>query len=269
MSQQVSYKSYPGTAAENYERYFLPVIGAPVAADLVDAAALRRGQRVVDVACGTGVVARLAVARVGPAGTVTGVDVTPGMLAVARSISADGPPIEWHEASADKLPLPDASADVVLCSLGLQFFPDRAAALREMRRVLIPGGQLAVNAPGPIPPLFTVLHDAVGEHLGPGAAAFVRAVFSLHGADEIRLLLADSGFDGIDVAVRSMRLTLPAPADFLWQYILSTPLVASVASLNEDRRAALERDVVKGWQPYIADDGMLLALEIAVGTAHA
>ena len=103
----------------------------------------------VDVACGTGVVARLAAARVGPAGAVTGVDVTPGMLAVARSISADGPPIEWHEASAGKLPLPDASADVVLCSLGLQFFPDREAALREMRRILVPGGRLAVNAPGP------------------------------------------------------------------------------------------------------------------------
>ena len=66
-----------------------------------------------------------------------------------------------------------------------------------------------------------------------------------------------------------MRLTLPAPADFLWQYVHSTPLVASVAGLNEDRRAALERDVVKGWRRYIADDGMLLALEIAVGTAHA
>lgn len=114
-----------------------------------------------------------------------------------------------------------------------------------------------------------VLHDAVGEHLGPGVAAFVRTVFSLHGADEIRLQLADSGFHGIDVAVSSMRLTVPAPADFLWQYIHSTPLVASAASLNEDCRAALERDVVKGWQPYIVDGGMLLSLEIAVGTAHA
>ena len=269
MSQLVSFKTYPGTAAENYERYFLPVIGAPIAADLIDACALRRGQRVVDVACGTGVVARLAAARVGPAGAVTGVDVTPAMLAVARSISADGPPIDWHEASAGKLPLPDASADVVLCSLGLQFFPDREAALREMRRILVPGGRLAVNAPGPTPPLFMVLHDALGEHVGPGAAAFVRTVFALHGADEIRRLLADSGFDGVDVAVTSMRLTLPAPADFLWQYVHSTPLVASVAGLDEDGRAALERDVVKGWRRYIADDGMLLALEIAVGTGHA
>ena len=105
----------------------------------------------LDVACGTGTVARLAAARVGSAGAVTGVDLTPGMLAVARRIEAEGAPIDWQEASADRLPLPDASADVALCSLGLQFFPDRPAALREMRRVLIPGGRLAVNAPGPIP----------------------------------------------------------------------------------------------------------------------
>src|SRR5262249_60545343 len=101
-----------------------------------------RGDRVVDVACGTGIVARIAAARVGPSGVVVGVDLNPGMLNVARSVSLtdsrSAAPIQWQEASADKLPFPGESFDIVYCQLGLQFFADRPAALREMRRVLGP-----------------------------------------------------------------------------------------------------------------------------------
>jgi ubiquinone/menaquinone biosynthesis C-methylase UbiE len=268
MSQPVSYKSFPGTAAENYERYFLPVIGGPIAAALVEAAAIRRGQRVLDIACGTGVVARLAADRVGQAGTVTGVDLTPGMLAVAKTVAA-GSRIDWHHASAEKLPLADASVDVALCSLGLQFFPDRVAALREMRRVLIPGGRAAFNAVGPTPPLFMAMHDALGEHVGAAAAAFVATVFSFNDADQVRQLLAETGFNDIEVASTMMKLQLPPPMDFLWQYIHCTPLAAAAADLTAERRAALEGDVRQAWQPFVTEDGMLLELDIAIATAHA
>src|SRR3546814_10556694 len=104
-----------------------------ISADLVRNAALREGERVLDVACGTGVVTRLASEQVGATGAVSGLDVNPGMLAVARAATPEGMSIEWHEANAEAMPLPDASFDVVLCQLGLQFMPDRQAALREMR----------------------------------------------------------------------------------------------------------------------------------------
>src|SRR3546814_10148611 len=119
-------------------------------------AALREGERVLDVACGTGVVTRLASEQVGATGAVAGLDVNPGMLAVARAATPEGMSIEWHEANAEAMPLPDASFDVVLCQLGLQFMPDRQAALREMRRVLVDGGRLAFNVPGPMPRIFAV-----------------------------------------------------------------------------------------------------------------
>jgi ubiquinone/menaquinone biosynthesis C-methylase UbiE len=110
-------------------------VWAPI---LVDLARHRPGERVRDVACGTGIVARIAAARVGPTGSVIGVDLNPGMLSVARSVvstdARSGGQLHWQEASADKLPFPDGSFDVVYCQLGLQFFADRAAALREMRR---------------------------------------------------------------------------------------------------------------------------------------
>jgi ubiquinone/menaquinone biosynthesis C-methylase UbiE len=118
MAHQISFETYGGNAAENYERYFVATIGAPLAADLVDLAALSNGERVVDIACGTGVVTRLAAERVGADGTVAGVDINPGMLAVARAAASD-PTIEWQEASAEALALPDDAYDVALCQMGL------------------------------------------------------------------------------------------------------------------------------------------------------
>ena len=267
MAQQVTFEAYRGSPAENYERYFVPAIAAPLAADLVHLAALRPGLRVVDIACGTGIVSRLAAERVGAEGTVVGIDINPGMLAVARAAAPDSA-IEWHEANANSLPLPDDAFDVALCQMGLQFIPDKAIAVREMRRVLAVGGRLLINLPGPTPPLFAVLEEALTRHLGPDAAGFVRAVFSLHDASEIGDLLSGAGFDTIDASSSMKTLRLPAPEDFLWQYVNSTPLAAPAAQLGDERRAALEREVIAGWQPYTEAGGSLLPLGVTVATAR-
>jgi ubiquinone/menaquinone biosynthesis C-methylase UbiE len=115
----------------------------PWAQLLVDAAAVAKGERVLDLACGTGLVARVAAQRVGPKGHVIGIDLNPAMIGVAQSL----PPadIEWREGSALAIPLPDESVVVVLCQQGLQFFPDKALALREMQRVLVRGGRVALS----------------------------------------------------------------------------------------------------------------------------
>src|SRR5436190_80880 len=134
-------------AAELYERYLVPALFRPWAADLVVLARLRQGDRVLDVACGTGVVARRATEYVGPGGRVVGLDLNAGMLAVARSASAaEDRAIEWCESSALSMPFADQSFDVVFCQQGLQFFPDRRAGLREMHRVSAEGGYLLVSA---------------------------------------------------------------------------------------------------------------------------
>src|SRR5690242_10907757 len=133
-------------AAERYDRYVARYILGPWAPLLVDAAHLTPGERVLDVACGTGVVTRIAAERVGPAGHVIGLDLNPNMIAFARSRPVpEGAPIEWLEGSALDLPLDDAEVAIVLCQQGLQFFPDKALALREMRRVLGDGGRLALS----------------------------------------------------------------------------------------------------------------------------
>ncbi len=129
------------SAAEIYEEFYLPGLFAEWTPRVVDAAQIGPGQRVVDVACGTGVLARAVADRVGAAGFTVGVDINEGMLLIARE---KAPKIEWHQAPPEKLPLDDNSFDSVVCQFGLMYFTDQQAALMEMMRVLRPGGNLAV-----------------------------------------------------------------------------------------------------------------------------
>lgn len=256
MPEQHFDESFASSAPENYERYFVPAIGEPVAMDMMEVAGLRSGERVLDVGCGTGIVARLAAERVAPDGAVIGVDVNPGMLAVARSVDAPETPIEYHEASAEAMPFPDESFDVALCQMSLQFMPNRRAALAEMRRVLVPDGRVVINVPGPASPFFEALADAMGRHISPRAAGFVQQVFSLNDLGELRELFGAAGFRAVRVEAQTKELTLPPPRDFLWQYVSSTPLAALVQDADDAARAALEEQVVGEWRHSTHEGGM-------------
>src|SRR5688572_11685353 len=128
--------------AEIYESAFVPAIFAQWSPTLLDAAGVEPGQRVLDVACGTGVLARTAADRVGPAGEAVGVDLSEGMLTVARRLRPD---IEWHRGDAAELPLADADFDVTVCQSALMFMTDATAALREMARVTRASGTVGVQ----------------------------------------------------------------------------------------------------------------------------
>ena len=268
MAEQHFGKAYGGKPPINYERFFVPVIGAPLAIDLVRLAALRPGERVLDVACGTGVVARLASQQVGATGSVAGLDLNSGMLAVARSETPPGTLIEWHEASAEAMPFPDASFDVVLCQMGLEFMPDKHAALREMRRVLVRGGRLILNLPGPTPLLFRIMGEALARHVSIEAARFVDQVFSLYDTAEIQNLVSGAGYHDVSIQSDTKSLSLPAPEAFLWQYVHSTPLAGVVAQVDDDHRGLLERDVVAKWQEFVNDGTLSLQVRIVVATAR-
>jgi ubiquinone/menaquinone biosynthesis C-methylase UbiE len=260
-------QTYGGTAPENYQRYFVPVIGGPFAADLVAEAALHPGERVLDVACGTGVVARLAADGVGPSGSVAALDLNPAMLSVARSIASSGAAIRWYESSAESIPLPDDSFDVVFCQLGLQFVADQIGALREMRRVLAPGGRVLVSTPPPNA-FFDMLDDAFARHVGSEAAGFVRIVFTLNDPATIERLFREAGFEDVTVRTYAKRLRLPVAREFLWQYVHCTPLTAMLANLDAAHIAALEDDVVNRWRSWSDGGGMTYEQGMNVAKAH-
>jgi SAM-dependent methyltransferase len=262
-----SFEAYGGTAPENYERYFVPAIGLPLALDLVEFAELRRGERVLDLACGTGVVARLAADRIGPTGQVTGLDANAGMLAVARSV-ASAARIEWREGPAEDTGLADDAYDAALCQLGLQFFTDRAAALGELKRVVAPGGRVVANVPGPMPPVFQILQRGIRDHISLDVAKFISAVFALDDAGELEELFAASGLGDVSVRRHPRVLRLPAPEEFLWQYVWSTPLAEPIGALDDADREGLRDDVVAGWEPLTEDGALILELDVLAVTAE-
>jgi ubiquinone/menaquinone biosynthesis C-methylase UbiE len=259
-----SYREYSGTAAELYQSFFVPTIATPVSGELLRTADLRAGERVLDVACGTGVITRTAAEQVGQTGTVTAVDLAPDMLEVAKATPAAGAPIEWHQADAASLPLPDASYDVALCQMGLMFMEDRTGALAELHRVLTPGGRVAINTPGRIQPLFEAMEQAIVEHVDPGLGAFVSAVFSMHDPSALAGLLGDAGFTDVSSKEYTAHFTLSGPAKFLWNYINLTPLGPIVAEAAETAKAAMERQVVESWTPHVVDERTPLDQPIAL-----
>lgn len=246
----VSYRRFTGTGAETYERFFVPAIATPVADRLLAAADLQPGERVLDVACGTGIAARLAAPLVGATGSVTGLDVAPEMIDVARAIA---PTIEWHVGDAAALPFPDDAYDVVLCQMGLMFMEDRDGAVREMRRVLAPGGRVVVITPGAIQPLFELMEQAIVEHIGAELGGFVRAVFSMHDPDAVAALLRSAGLGDVDSRPTTATLALPAPAEFLWQYINLTPMGPFVAAAPASAQAEMERTFAEAAAGFVVD----------------
>ncbi len=152
---------------ETYETALVGPLFQPWVEPLLQDVELRSGDRILDVACGTGIVARIAKERQGATGMVVGVDRNAQMLAVARRVC---PTIDWREGDAGALPLRDGEAfDVVLCQQGFQFFPDRAAAAREMHRALVKGGRLGVSTwrPDEEFPVLRELRAIVERHVGP------------------------------------------------------------------------------------------------------
>jgi SAM-dependent methyltransferase len=182
-------------AAVLYERSFVPAIFARAAGLLADAAEIGRGDRVLDVGCGTGVAAREAARRVGAEGRVVGLDLNPRMLAVAKRIA---PEIEWHQGDAAELPFEDEAFDVVVSQFAAMFFPDPVRALREMWRVLAPRGRLAVAVCGPLAdaPGYAALADVAERVCTPEVVALLRSPFALGDGRRLADLVRAAGIPG-------------------------------------------------------------------------
>jgi ubiquinone/menaquinone biosynthesis C-methylase UbiE len=229
-----------GSAPELYERYLVPAITAKWADDLVARAQPCAGEEVLDVACGTGVVARAASRRMRQ-GCVTGLDLNKGMLAVARTLPSEGARIEWIDGSALDLPFPAGKFDLVFCQLGLQFFPDQGRALREMHRVLSPPGRFALSVYSPIErtPGASAFVLALDRVLGPTASKIKRGEHSFNAPDELRHLLTGGGFSKIEVHTVVQQITFPSVLDYVRFQLLATPMASLLSDRTEDDRQAV------------------------------
>ncbi len=258
-----------GDAADRYERWAVPFVTGPWVPGLLDLAELRAGARVLDVACGTGVVSRLAARRVAPGGAVTGVDLNEGMLALARRLPLPpGITIQWRQGSALALPFADGTFQVVLCQQGLQFFPDRLKALGEMRRVLTSAGRVALSVWTGASPYFVAQREALGRYVGVEATMASTAAFSLGNADELRGLVQDAGFRDVVVHHVRMTLRLPPPEKFVLRHLSAGPVAELVAAAGDEARAAVVAHMQTAIRAYVDGYGVAVPQEVNVATAQ-
>jgi SAM-dependent methyltransferase len=240
------------SAMQVYDDVLVPRLFAPWARLLLDELDVEEGEAVLDVACGPGSVTRLAAAAVGSKGLVTGCDLSPAMLAIARSkpAAAASARIDYLEAPADRLPVADGRYDVAVCQQGLQFFPDRAAALAEMRRALRPDGRIGIAVWSTIEetPALAALEASIREVLGDQLADRYRdGPWGMVRAQDIIDLLEAAGFTGVRVTHRRLPLIFDADPSQLMSTLAASGIAADLKEVSADTQKrlaeALERNV--------------------------
>jgi len=240
-------------AAAVYEEFFVPALFQEWAYRVADAVPLRPGDRVLDVACGTGVLARAVAARVSPGGSVAGLDMNPGMLTVAGRVA---PAIAWRQGAAESLPYADASFDAVVSQFGLMFFADRQTALREMMRVLAPGGHLAVAVWGTLDdtPGYAAFVALLQRLVGDRAADALRSPFVLGNPQELSALFANAGMASAVVTTQVGTARFPTIRSWVETDVNGwLPLVQVV--LDEGQREALLAEAERVLKSFVTGNG--------------
>jgi SAM-dependent methyltransferase len=245
-------------AAEAYEARFVPALFAEWAPHLVEAAGVAPGQAVLDVACGTGVVARTAADRTGGRGRVAGADLNEGMLAVARRLRPD---LEWHRADAADLPFEDGSFDAVLCQSALMFFPDRVGALGEMARVATAGGTVAVQVWDRLEAQegYGAMYGTFARHLDPEAAEVGGAYWALGDLELLGSLFEAADLEVTGTRTRVGTVRFGSAAEAVATEIEATPLAARV---DPGTRRRLVDAGVQAVARFVVDGGRV---ELPIG----
>jgi ubiquinone/menaquinone biosynthesis C-methylase UbiE len=249
--------------AESYEHFMVPSLFAPWSSYLIQCANPQPGERVLDIACGTGIVARNVVPRVGSQGMVIGLDVNPDMIGIARQAAErEHLPIEWHTGPAEQLPFPDQNFDLVFCQFALMFFANQHAALKEIHRVLKTGGRVVMSVWQGLDrhPFYQTLHEVSQPHLGKSS---VQAVFSLGDSDELHKLLTNSGFQHIEIEPTSLTAHFPNPEEFLaWEIDVDpveTPALQNLAiEAQQGILAAVRQEMQRPLEEVIQDKQVVL-----------
>jgi protein-L-isoaspartate O-methyltransferase len=258
-----------------YEQYMLPGIMIPGVNLMLQYALPQAGERVLDIACGTGIVARTVAPLVGMQGHVTALDINPAMIAVGRGLpQAEGAAIEWREGNAMALPLPDGAYDLVLCHQGLQFFPDKLAALRQARRVLVPGGRVVVNLQQSLQhnPVYQTFNGILVSHMNIPALA---APFAFGEVEPLRDVLTEAGFTSVEVISVSHVIRFPSTSIYIQASVAgSAAVIQELNSLDLDTKTKLvdqiSHDIEDTLAPFVQADGTLvMPLNANIGRAIA
>ena len=265
--------SSPLNPAEAYERFIAQNLFLPWSADLLKRAAPDKGSRVLDLACGSGIVARQVAPMLGRAGTLVGLDISQPMLDVAGSLmSEDGPSVEWRQGSGTEMPFEDGSFDLVVCQQGLQFFPDHQTGMNEIFRVLAPAGRVGLSVWRGLEhqPVMRAMDGAASKHIGPGAFG---PPFSLGDASRLAELAKNSGFQDIDIQQPELSIRVKDPDSFLPMMLQGAAAVLPQFQelTPENRQAAIKKmhaDLTEQLDDYLDGDELRMDMTVNVLTAR-
>ncbi|MBI1951348.1 MAG: methyltransferase domain-containing protein [Acidobacteria bacterium] len=234
---------FAGSIPENYDRHLGPVLFEPYARDLARRVPAAEGARVLEVACGTGIVTRHLRERLPAASRLVASDLNPPMIDYARRKLQETRGIEWHPADACVLPFPDESFDALVCQFGLMFVPDKPAALREAQRVLSDGGAILLNVWDSLDrnAFAKAAHETIASFFPDDPPTFYQVPFSLHRTDTLEDLLAGAGFSDIRIDPVSLQGESPSARDLATGLVEGNP----VGNTIRERGTASVADVVK------------------------
>ena len=221
------------SAAEVYEEKLVPALFGEWTAHCVEAAGVKAGDHVLDVACGTGVVARAVAPIVGDSGSVVGIDKNEGMLAIAQRVR---PELEWRKGDVETLPFEDDSFDAVICQAALMYFPDPGGALQEMRRVAKPDGVVVIQVWGELKdsPCFVKLIELTRSHIGDRAHDILAAPFVLSDKGKLMSMFEEVGFSDINIKTRIGKCRYPTCDEFVRAEVEASPIAPALREKNED-----------------------------------
>ena len=243
MTDATRFQFHNPSVPKAYDEFLVPGLFEPWAKLLLDEADLRPGESVLDVATGPGTVARLAAVRVGAKGRVVATDIAQPMLDIAKAKSqpsAAAAAIDYLYSPAAPLAVPTGTFDAVLCQQGLQFFPDRPSALREMRRVLRPSGRTAIAVWGELErnEIYAAFHAALQATVRSDLAELITAPFSWPSGTALKSAAEDVGFRNVRLSTRSLSMVLEGGLEQAIQSFAATPIAPGVGELPQDVQQA-------------------------------
>jgi ubiquinone/menaquinone biosynthesis C-methylase UbiE len=259
-----------GSAADKYERFVASWFAA-WADDLVERASLQAGWRVLDLACGTGVVTRAAGPVVGPTGTIVSSDLNDDMLAEARRHPVEGAAVEWQQADATDLPFETEEFDALLCQQGLQFVPAKAEAVAEMHRVLRPGGVAAVSVwrSPEHNPYISALAEGLRGHVSPEAGQTMLAPCALGDREELAKLFRDAGFSSIDVEAVTIQREPRNANEAIGGNLVALPIADQIEAMGSNARERMVDDIAESLADDITDGVLASSNSAHVALAYA
>lgn len=259
-----------GDGPEAYEKYIVPAFSGAWAQDIVQRAALRGGDRILDVGCGTGIVSRHAYKSLGESSHITGVDVNEMVIKKAREICLPNDiPIEWKQCNVETLPFSDAAFNVVLCQQGLQYFPDQSRALTEINRVLVSEGRIVFSVWRSLEyfPFYSALHRALEQYVSEEAASILSSAFTLGDSIQLRGLFESAGFKNIDICLMIKQMRYSSLEDFLVGGFAASPFANDILALEKSKREKMFQMIQNSISNYIDDHGLAAPMECYVASA--